>query len=185
MSNQPLPARMLSPDLERTLRGIYEEMMWLAEREEFGVTAPMARYWAVHRIGKFPQELRVFTGYVSKAALDSGNDLVLEHHERFDKQISDLVRKHLAENLRDPAAFLAMAGELDSVNIVTDAENKALPSFKGDYAKAGIELVAWNLIKPARQAKIFERKLKRLSNSHLFRPGSNLWPPSADDPTVR
>jgi hypothetical protein len=181
MSDPQAQARAFPPEVEQKLRAIYEEMTWLGQRDGYGVSAAMARGWAVTKCDKIRSELRLFTGYVSKQSLLPGQDLVHEHHRRIHKSITALVEGHLRDNLNHPGQFIAKIADLESVNITTRAENERIRHAGGDYPTAGVTLMDWNVIDDAaRQMEIWTKKIKRkVSNWQFFEPGPARWPPSA------
>jgi hypothetical protein len=97
----------------------------------------------------------MFTGNVSVAAVETHetNDLVLEHFERIQHRLSNLVAKHLQQG-RDPEEFVRTVIDCERVNLVTRVENARISKAKGDYAAAGVQLVRWETLTPEVQRRL-------------------------------
>jgi hypothetical protein len=106
--------------------------------------------------------------------------LVHEHHRRLHKSITALVEDHLRDKLDHSGSFITKIADLESVNITTREENGRLLHNGGDYSRAGVTLIDWNLVEAKRQIEIWKKKIKsKVSNDHLFEPGQGRWPPPA------
>lgn len=158
------------PVAER-LTSTYEELMWLAKRPN--VTPQRARAWYTAVIAEqLRTAVRRFTGKVSRAALaDLDQPLVLEHYNRLASSISELLKEHTAQGISNPAAFLELIEACERVNITTKDENAAAQKAKGDYEKAGIELVEWRELSYEARAFLWSKMLKgKVSNAAAFDP---------------
>jgi hypothetical protein len=143
--------------VERELSSIYEEVMWLARRQN--VRPDIARGWYTHlRSGKLKTKVRRFTGKVSREALKDGAILRLEHFKRMQTALTQLVEKHLENGLDDPTEFVRVLLDSEQVHLVTFKESYAASKAKGDYALAGIDLVDWRDI-PAQNRTFLWRKV--------------------------
>lgn len=143
--------------VENELAAVYVEIMWLARRTN--VRPSVARAWYTHaRSEKLKRHVRRFTGQVSRAALEANAVCRLEHFKRIQTTLTQLVKKHLVNNLDDPADFVRTVLDYEQVHIVTLSENYAAMKAKGDYAIAGIELVDWRLI-PTEKRSVLWRKM--------------------------
>lgn len=151
------------------LHNVYEEIMWLAKRPK--VTPSVARGWYTHltseRLKKF---VRRFTGFVSTQVIsNSESNLRLEHYKRIQTTLTQLVKSHLEIPKRDPDEFVNIILECEKVHIVTVQENYAAMKSKGDYIKAGIELVEWDEIDIGIRSKLWRKMLSgKVANAHDF-----------------
>jgi hypothetical protein len=125
------------------------------------------------RCDRLKGQLRRFTGLVSKEAATSApvDDLHHEHHLRIRKNISDLVFRHI-NGPHDSADFIDAIARLESVNLVTAAENGRLRNHGGDYVRAAVELVPWDILLVTRRQEIWVKKIRRkVANAEDFYPG--------------
>ena len=155
--------------LNQELKGIYEQVMWLARQS--GVTPSMARAWYTHVWAeKVKRRIRHFTGQVSaRAVSDPGQVLRLEHYLRIQTSLTGLVTEHLAEDRSDPEAFIRMLTECERVHIVTFRENYDAQAAAGDYLAAGIDLVSWASIAANTRAVLWKKMLRgRVANAPDF-----------------
>src|SRR6266702_122953 len=121
---------------DETLKAVYEEMMWLAERP--GVSASLARSWYTHvRSGGL--RLTQFSGKVSRAALAPKAVLRLEHYRRIQTGLTQLVERHKKLKRPNAAEFIRFLRAAERVHIVTFRENYEALKAKGKYKTAGIE----------------------------------------------
>ena len=157
-------------DAEATLTRIYEEIMWLAKRPSTSPSA--ARAWYTHiASNRLRRYLRTFTGQVSQQALQPGAVLRLEHFKRLQTTLTKLVTEHLRNGTSDPSQFIRVISDCEQVHIVTAPENYAAMKADGDYAKAGIVLVAWENVALETQLLLWKRVLTgRVSNASDFNP---------------
>lgn len=159
--------------LEDRLSSVYSEMMWLARRPD--VTPSMARAWYTHvSAGRLARQTRMFTGKVSSRAAEAPDEtLRLEHHHRIQTTLTQLVVRHISEDLTDPSEFIETVLRCESVHIVTFRENYDVLQTKGDYEAAGIHLISWQDIAPDAQAILWKKMLKgRVANAGHFRPAT-------------
>lgn len=145
-------------------------MMWLANRPN--VTASAARSWYTHVGHPVKLKLRQFTGKVSKvAAQDEFAVLRLEHYERIQTTLTQLVGRHRKNIKPNATEFLRLLLKCERVHIVTLEENYAAMRAKGNYAKAGIKLLPWHKIPPERRAVLWKTMLRgKVANSSEFAP---------------
>jgi hypothetical protein len=163
------------PDVAARLSSIYEDLLWLANRQH--VTPRQARAWysQVLAIPMAPK-VRRFTGMVSRKAIAvvEGNiegSLVLEHPNRISHSLSRLIETHLEQQINDSTQFLALIEHCEQVNITTDEENHRLRTTAGNYDAANIELVEWNTLSDRQRAILWETKLRRnVSNAAEYSP---------------
>lgn len=158
-----------NPDTRTMLEGTYEEVMWLARRPH---TSPsMARAWYTHiATGRFRRRICKFSGLVSRRALKPGGTLRLEHFNRLQTALTNLVARHLREGIYDPREFIRVVTKCEQVHIVTFRENYEAAMANGDYRKAKIELVAWADIAPETQRVLWSKLRGRVCNAEAFRP---------------
>lgn len=165
-----LPAT-IPADLHVALQSIYEEVMWLSRRPN--VTPGRARAWYTHIMAEaFKRQLRQFTGQVSEAAAAATattEPLMLEHFKRIQTTLSDLVQRHRAQGLNDPAEFIQILVEYERVHIFTRSENYAAMRAKGDYEQASIKLQSWDSVPFARQRELWGTMLRgKVANASQF-----------------
>jgi hypothetical protein len=130
--------------IKARLFSVYEEIMWLARRND--VTASMARAWYTHIVSnRLAKTVRTFTGEVSEQAARhyGGTRLTLEHFGRIQHRLTNLVNDHI-KNGEKPEEFASLIREYEKVRITTVAENYAAMRAKGDYTTAGITLLQWS-----------------------------------------
>ena len=152
------------------LRSVYEEVMWLAKRPK--VTPSVARGWYTHLVSeRLKKHIRRFSGLVSAQAIsDINSDLRLEHYKRIQTTLTRLVRSHLQFSINDPEEFVDTILECEKVHIVTVSENYAAMKSKGDYFKAGIDLVNWSDIRTDRRQQLWEKMLSsKVANAEEYR----------------
>ena len=173
------PLKIGAPTIDRAVRAdlaaVYEEIMWLASRPN--VTPSMARAWYTHvAAGRFSRRIRHFSGKVSRAAVASTVEdptaaLRLEHHARIQTALTQLVQAHKRRKRPAPAAFARLVLACEHVHLVTFAENYAALRHRGDYRKAGIQLVAWRRVPKEVRQVLWPRMLRgRVANAADFRP---------------
>lgn len=168
-SADDMPPVTIPADLHVALQSIYEEVMWLSRRPN--VTPGRARAWYTHIMAEaFKRQLRQFTGHVSEAAVTATTEpLMLEHFKRIQTTLSDLVQRHRAQGLNDPAEFIQILVEYERVHIVTRSENYAAMRTKGDYELAGIKLRSWDSVPIARQRELWRTMLRgKVANASQF-----------------
>lgn len=161
---------VIASDLRAALESVYEEIMWLAGRPN--VTAGRARAWYTHIMAEsVKRRIRQFTGRVSAAAIATdGTGLRLEHYKRIQTTLTELVERHRRERITDAGEFVHTLIDFEAVHIVTLEENYAAMRAKGDYAKAGIELVEWNQIPADRRTVLWTTMLRgKVANADRFR----------------
>lgn len=164
----------LDPKLRSALESIYEEVMWLSKRPN--VTPGRARAWYTHVMAEsVKRKLRRFTGQVSAKAVEAtAEPLMLEHFLRIQTTLSQLVERHRTNDLDDRDDFLTTLLEFEQVHIVTRSENYDAMRAKGNYELAGIKLVLWPAIPPARQRVLWNSMLKgKVANSSAFIPSND------------
>src|SRR6478736_5054637 len=90
---------VLPQEVKARLHSIYEEVMWLARRPN--TTSSMAKAWHTHVAGvRLATKLRLFSGLASKAAIEEeGVTWRLEHFKRIQTTLTQLVERHLAEEI--------------------------------------------------------------------------------------
>lgn len=145
--------------------------MWLSKRPN--VTAGRARGWYTHIMAEsVKRRLRKFTGSVSVAAASSSGDpLRLEHYLRIQTALTDLVTRH--QEQPSLTEFLETLVAYERVHIVTVAENYAAMRAKGDYALAGIQLIAWKQLPENRRAELWRTMLRgRVANAAIYAPSA-------------
>lgn len=156
--------------LDEKLSLCYEFIMMSARKGGFNARAARGGYshWFAPELAK---EFRVFTGEVSRNAINNGTatGLVLEHYQRMQKQLTALIKKHMTKG-NNEAEFIRKVKRLERVRIVTKEENNLLKrkEFDGDYKKAGIELVKWRDV-PDESRQFLRRKIRNeVSNFDEF-----------------
>lgn len=149
--------------------------MWLAARPN--VTPSVARSWYTHATAeRLKKHVRMFTGRVSKRASEFEEELRLEHFLRIQTTLTQLVEKHLAQNIRDAQEFVETIMRCEQVHIVTKAENYAAMTAKGDYGAAGIDLVDWSSLSYEKQLKLWQRMLRgKVANYRDYEPSSGFY----------
>jgi hypothetical protein len=161
----------VSPHIKRQLIAAYKQVMWLARQPDIRPSA--ARAWYTHiAAGRLARHIRMFTGKVSaRAAADPGATLRLEHYQRIQTRLTQLVARHLELRRSRPSEFLALVLQCERVHIVTFEENYAAMRANGDYRKAGIRLRTWSSI-PLRTRKLLWSKMLRgrVANAYRFAP---------------
>ena len=162
---------MNGPDnIGNRLSSIYDEVMWLASREN--VTPAMARAWYTHvHAEKVKKCIRRFSGKVSTCAVnDLDGPLRLEHFCRIQTTLTKLVKSHKENGRHSPEEFVKCVLACERVHIVTLKENYRIMSAKGDYALAGVSLVPWKRIPTERQKTLWQRMLRgRVSNAVKYK----------------
>lgn len=148
-------------DIDSKLRLCYELMMQAARTGIFIARAVRGGY--THWLGpEFAKEIREFSGFVSKSAINNGSEtgLVLEHFLRIQTTLTSLIEKHMNEG-EDVFEFIREIKRLEKVNIVTRKENNLLrtKNISGSYEKADVVLVPWENVPES--SKIFLRKKLR------------------------
>lgn len=155
--------------IDARLRSAYEEIMWLARRED--VTSSMARAWYTHIVSnRLAKTVRIFTGEVSQqAAHHHGNiRLTLEHFERIQHRLTNLVTEHLKGGDK-PEEFVSLIRDCEKVRITTLAENYAAMRAKGDYTIAGITLLQWPDLDERCRQWLYKNILRgRVANAHEY-----------------
>jgi hypothetical protein len=143
-------------DVQTMLAGAYEEVMWLARRPHTSPSA--ARAWYTHiACGRFRRHICKFSGLVSRRALEPAAVLRLEHFNRLQTMLTQLVARHLREGISDPGEFIRVVTKCEQVHIVTFRENYEASMANGDYHKAGIALLAWADIAPETQHVLWSK----------------------------
>ena len=159
------------PTVTDKLIAIYEDLLWLVGRKH--VTPAGARVWytAVWAVS-MRTKVRVFSGRVSRAALqDIKGNLCLEHYNRLSAALTSLLKRHITEQINDPADFVLLIEECEKVNITTSAENRVVQARSGDYNAAGIQLVEWRDLSPDQQSILWCKRLRgKVSNAHEYEP---------------
>lgn len=158
------------PDSVRAhLASIYEEVMWLARRPHHSATGARAWYTHVAHLG-VRKHIRRFTGKVSSTAVsDEKAELRLEHFKRIQTTLTQLVARHLTDG-ENVAEFVDTVIDCEQVHIVTKRENYAAMVAKGDYVRAGIELIEWPRIPTERRRLLWKKVLRgRVSNAADYR----------------
>lgn len=159
--------------LEAQLDSVYSEIMWLARRP--AVTPSMARAWYTHvYAGRLARHTRMFTGKVSSRAAKAPEEtLRLEHHHRMQTTLTELVERHVSEDIDDASEFIQTILRCESVHIVTFRENYDVLQTKGDYDAAGVHLISWKSVAPDAQEILWRKMLKgRVANAADFRPAA-------------
>lgn len=159
-----------SIDIRATLDAVYEEVMWLARRAN--VSPAAARSWYTHVASvRLRRHLRIFSGKVSRRALDATAVRRLEHFKRLQTTLTKLVADHISREVSDPHEFFRAVTECEQVHIVTVQENYDAMKAGGDYTKAGISLVDWADIGPEMQHELWAKMLRgRVANAQDFEP---------------
>jgi len=165
--------QMVSPDereLNVQLIKLYEEIMWLAKRPN--ITPSEARAWFTHvRATKLRLKIRRFSGKVSAEAAKGKEELRLEHFERIQTKLTDLVSDHVRRKFNKPEEFINSLLKWEQVHIVTRTENYAAMRHKGDYKAAGIKLISWNKLPSKKQEELWAKAIKgRVCNADKFKP---------------
>ena len=158
----------ISKDVKLELNAVYEEIMWLANRP--GVTPSAARAWYTHiRVEKLKRRLRMFTGKVSVRASTQLTDLRLEHFLRIQTTLTQLIDKHIKNDVYSSSEFIEVICRCERVHIVTRDENYSAMRAKGDYELAGIELVEWSSLNIEIRAKLWPKMLRgKVANASDF-----------------
>jgi hypothetical protein len=158
----------VEPKLHTQLTAIYREVMWLAKRR--GVSASAARAWYTH-IRKGDARLTQFSGKVSRAALAPSATLRLEHYKRLQTVLTQLVQRHKKLKRPNPEEFIRVLLACERVHIVTFLENYAALMARGNYRKAGIELIRWKTLTLKQRERLWTRMLRgRVANAKAYRP---------------
>lgn len=166
-------ADKIEPTLHRDLKAIYEEVLWLAMRPN--VSAGCARAWYTHIMAeRVKRRLRRFTGKVSKTAANVETAVLrLEHYKRIQTTLTALVEQHRKLSKPNAGEFIRVLLDYERVHIVTVEENYAAMKAKGNYRKAGIELLPWNSLSPDRQAVLWKTMLRgKVANARDYAPVS-------------
>ena len=155
-------------DIENRLISVYEEIMWLAKRDY--ITPASARSWYTHvRATGFRIHIRRFTGKVSKKSLEDGAVLRLEHFKRIQTTLTQMVQKHVVQNLDRAKEFVDLVLDCEQVHIVAFTENYEAQKKNGDYGLAKIELVSWEDIPSDMRDYLWRKALRgRVSNAADF-----------------
>lgn len=167
------PPDEIAPAVLESLRSIYEEVMWLAERPN--TTPSAARAWYTHVAAvRLRCDIRRFTGSVSEEARDDlGATLRLEHFMRIQTTLTQLVARHLKTRTRNAEEFIHTVLECEQVHIVTMRENYEAMKHKSNYSSAGIELINWRELTADRRRFLWSRVLVgRVANAREFAPGA-------------
>jgi hypothetical protein len=153
------------------LIGIYEDMIWLANRPHNTKAKSRAWYSQVWS-GDLKRQVRLFTGRVSSAAAaDVNGPLCLEHFNRLSASITQLLQQQFANRNFDHREFLALIEECEQVNITTDQENHAIEAAKGNYAAAGVVLVDWLQLPIETRQLLFDNKIRgQVANANEYMP---------------
>jgi hypothetical protein len=116
------------------------------------------------------KRIRHFSGKVSRRAVkDMKGPLVLEHYERMQTKLTDLVAAHHKKKTTSPQAFISLVQKLERVHIVTRSENYAARRARGNYREAGISLVRWTAIPTKRRKQLWNAMLRgRVCNAEGF-----------------
>lgn len=151
---------------------LYEEIIWLAKRP--GIAPSEARAWYTHvRAVKLRLKIRRFSGKVSVEAAKGHEELRLEHYERIQTKLTDLVAEHIEKKLNQPDKFISSLLRWERVHIVTRSENYAAMRHKSDYKAAGIKLISWDKLPPKKRQELWVRVLKgKVCNADKFKPES-------------
>lgn len=168
--HQELRRPTIDSSLNQELSAIYEEIMWLAARPK--VTPSVARSWYTHATAeRLKKRVRMFTGYVSERASSFEEELRLEHFLRIQTTLTQLVEKHLKEDVRNAKEFIDTIKRCEQVHIVTRSENYAAMKAKGSYQDAGIKLVAWSSLAHDTQLELWQKMLRgKVANHDDYRP---------------
>jgi len=160
----------IDSDLESELSAVYEEIMWLADRQN--ITPSVARTWYTHATAeRLKRRVRMFTGFVSEQASYLQETLELEHYKRIQTTLTQMVDRHKREGCRDPSEFIETIQACERVHIVTKSENKAAKKAKGDYRAAGISLVEWSSLGHEVRIDLWKRMLRgKVANYKDFKP---------------
>lgn len=160
---------MITEELCNKLSKCYEEIMWLARRDNLTHARARAWYSAVRR-EEFKTKICMFTGMVSKLAVSDRNaELVREHYGRMNTTLTKFITRHVEENLNSSKEFIDTIIDCERVNITTKSENDDAKKANGDYDKAGITLVKWDNIDKKRRNEIWESKLHgNVANANDF-----------------
>ena len=173
--DQAMDVRFLEGELHQALVSVYDEIMWLSRRPN--VTPSRARAWYTHVMSEsVKRRVRRFTGMVSTNALQStGEQLMLEHFLRIQTTLSELVARHMKDQIHDASEFLMILSACERVHIVTRSENYAAMRAKGDYATANIELVSWVNIPENQRQYLWVKMLRgKVANASDFSPETQL-----------
>ena len=158
----------MDPKLRAQLAAIYREVMWLAKRR--GVSASAARAWYTH-IRKGNVRLTQFSGKVSRAALAPSAALRLEHYKRMQTVLTRLVERHKKLKRPRPDEFIRVLLACERVHIVTFRENYDALVARGNYGKAGIELLPWRTLTLKQRERLWRKVLRgKVANAEAYRP---------------
>jgi hypothetical protein len=145
--------------------------MWLAARSH--ISPGTARAWYSHVVaGPMIRIVRRFTGKVSSATITAPNGrLVLEHFNRMQSCLTELVANHIRLGLRNSGEFFDLVDRCEQVHIVTEMENNNVRTARGDYELAQVKLKDWKDIPLDVQRILYSRKLRnRVSNAIHYAP---------------
>ncbi|MBU1014770.1 MAG: hypothetical protein KKG99_17385 [Bacteroidetes bacterium] len=165
-----MASEYIKSEIQKELEWVYEEIMWLARRPR--VTPSSARAWYTHIASeRLKRKIRKFTGMVSDRAIsDFNNELRLEHYKRIQTKLTQLVKEHLEGNINDPEEFIKTVIECEKVHIVTLHENYAAMKSKGDYVRAGIQLIKWDDIELEIKRDLWDKMIRgKVSNADLYK----------------
>lgn len=131
-----------------------------------------ARTGYTHWLGaELSREVRTFSGFVSKGAINHGisTGLVLEHYLRIQTELTSLIQKHI-DNGENKTEFVSEVNRLEQVHIVTKGEDIILrrKEISGDYSKAGITLVHWGDIPSGSRVFLRRKLVGKISNIDEF-----------------
>ncbi len=161
---------MSQPKIDHKLKialvSIYEEIMRLSSRPN--ITAGRARAWYTHVMAEsVKKQVRRFSGQVSRVAVaETSSELRLEHFKRIQTTLTSLVEQHRLRGMSDPDEFVRTILDCELVHIVTLSENYAAMRAKGDYDRAGINLVEWSKIPESRRKELWKKMLRgRVANA--------------------
>jgi hypothetical protein len=162
-----------SHDIEGMLTAVYEEVMWLANRPNTSPAA--ARAWYTHiASNRLRRYLRIFSGKVSRRALEPDAVLRLDHFKRLQATLTKLVAKHLRKGI-NPSEFIKTVTKCERVHIVTFQENYRAMTAGGDYVRADISLIDWESIPQERQRTLWTKVLNgKVSNASEFEPMTDI-----------
>jgi hypothetical protein len=158
-------------ETDDALKEIYLQMMWLGKRP--GITPGDARAWYSHVLSrKFITRVRRFSGKVSKgAAITPNARLCLEHFRRMQSELTNLLHRHLHENLDSPNEFITLLESVEQVHLVLESENHQILKSSGCYTQAGVHLLDWTNLTSEVQRILWKRKLNgRVANAKDYRP---------------
>jgi len=155
--------------IESELASIYEEIMWLAVRQN--TTPSAARAWYTHVAAvRLSKKIRRFSGRVSRKSIEGGTELRLEHFMRIQTTLTKLIELHINNKRNDAEEFVKTVLECEQVHIVTVEENYDAMKAKGDYDKAHIELIEWKDIEKEKQSLLWKTMLRgKVANASDFK----------------